>query len=57
MRSLTLLNTLLDFREPGVLGAFADAESVDAVEDMMREKGYLDASAMADTFAPSAPTT
>ncbi len=51
VRSLTLLNTLLDFREPGVLGAFADAESVDAVEDMMREKGYLDAGAMADTFA------
>jgi polyhydroxyalkanoate synthase len=51
VRSLTLLNTLIDFREPGVLGAFADDESVEAVEDMMREKGYLDASAMADTFA------
>jgi polyhydroxyalkanoate synthase subunit PhaC len=48
--SLTLLNTLLDYREPGVLGAFVDAESVEAVDESMREKGYLDASAMAHTF-------
>jgi polyhydroxyalkanoate synthase len=48
--SLTMLNTLLDFDEPGVLGAFADAEGIEAVGSMMGEKGYLDASAMAKTF-------
>jgi polyhydroxyalkanoate synthase len=48
--SLTMLNTLLDFAEPGVLGAFADADGIDAVGSMMRDKGYLDASAMAKTF-------
>ena len=50
VQSLTLLNTLLDFREPGVLGVFADGESIEAVDEMMREKGYLDATAMAHTF-------
>jgi polyhydroxyalkanoate synthase subunit PhaC len=50
VRSLTLLNTLLDYREPGVLGMFINAESVDAVDEMMSEKGYLDATAMAHTF-------
>jgi Poly(3-hydroxyalkanoate) synthetase len=48
--SLTLLNTLLDYRDPGVLGTFVDAESVDAVDEIMSEKGYLDATAMAHTF-------
>ena len=28
----TLLNTLLDFSEPGVLGAFADADAIGALE-------------------------
>jgi polyhydroxyalkanoate synthase subunit PhaC len=48
--SITLLNTLLDYREPGVLGTFVDPESVDAVDEIMSEKGYLDATAMAHTF-------
>jgi polyhydroxyalkanoate synthase len=33
-----------------VLGAFADADGIEAVDTMMHEKGYLDASAMAKTF-------
>ena len=45
-----MLNTLLDFEEPGVLGAFADGDGIGAVDSMMRETGYLDASAMAKTF-------
>ncbi len=45
-----MLNTLLDFSEPGVLGAFADGDGLGAVDTMMRETGYLDASAMAKTF-------
>ncbi len=48
--ALTMLNTLLDFAEPGVLGAFADADGIGAVDTMMREKGFLGASAMAKTF-------
>ena len=48
--SLTMLNTLLDFSEPGVLGAFADAAGIEAIDPTVREKGYLDASAMAKTF-------
>ena len=48
--SVTLLNTLLDFREPGVLGAFLDADALAVVDEQMREKGYLEASAMARTF-------
>ena len=48
--ALTMLNTLLDFEEPGVLGAFADGDGIGAVDSMMRETGYLDASAMAKTF-------
>jgi polyhydroxyalkanoate synthase len=47
---LTMLNTLLDFAEPGVLGVFADADGLEAVGSMMGDKGYLDASAMARTF-------
>jgi polyhydroxyalkanoate synthase subunit PhaC len=50
VRSLTLLNTLLDYRDSGALGTFVDAESVDAMDEMMSEKGYLDATAMAHTF-------
>ncbi len=45
-----MLNTLLDFAEPGVLGVFADADGIEAVDTMMGEQGYLDASAMAKTF-------
>ena len=40
--SLTLLNTLLDYSEPGVLGAFTDEETVARLEQQMAEKGYLE---------------
>jgi polyhydroxyalkanoate synthase len=50
VNTTTLLNTVVDFAEPGVLGAFADADGLQAVDTMMHEKGYLDASAMAKTF-------
>ena len=48
--SLTLLNTLLDFAEPGPLGAFVDRETVARLEERMAKRGYLDAREMSGTF-------
>ncbi|HEV3401089.1 MAG TPA: alpha/beta fold hydrolase [Acidimicrobiales bacterium] len=50
VRSVTLLNTLVDFSEPGALGAFTDAEAVAGVERRMAEHGFLDGREMATTF-------
>jgi polyhydroxyalkanoate synthase subunit PhaC len=48
--SITLLNTMLDYSEPGVLGAFTDERTVAALEREMAAKGYLEGSQMAGTF-------
>jgi polyhydroxyalkanoate synthase len=48
--SITLLNTLLDYSEPGVLGAFTDEATVSRLERQMRAQGVLDGSQMATTF-------
>lgn len=48
--SVTLLNTLLDYSEPGVLGAFTDEKTVARLERKMAAKGVLEASQMAGTF-------
>ena len=48
--SITLLNTMLDYSEPGVLGAFTDDKTVARLEAEMTKKGYLDGSQMAGTF-------
>jgi polyhydroxyalkanoate synthase len=48
--SVTLLNTLLDYSEPGVLGAFTDEKTVARLEKKMAAKGVLEASQMAGTF-------
>jgi polyhydroxyalkanoate synthase len=48
--SITLLNTMLDYSEPGVLGAFTDERTVAGLEREMQEKGYLEGSQMAGTF-------
>ncbi len=48
--SVTLLNTLLDYREPGALGLFTDEKSVAQLEKQMAEKGFLEGSNMATTF-------
>ncbi|MGQ0632793.1 MAG: PHA/PHB synthase family protein [Sporichthyaceae bacterium] len=50
VNSVTLLNTLLDFSEPGELGAFSDAASVARIEKKMARTGFLDAKDMARTF-------
>ena len=48
--TITLLNTLLDYSEPGVLGAFTDEKTVARLEKQMAAKGVLEGSQMAGTF-------
>ena len=48
--SATFLTTMVDFTEPGELGVFIDEEQLQSLEARMSEKGYLDGSAMANTF-------
>jgi polyhydroxyalkanoate synthase len=48
--SITLLNTLLDYGEPGVLGAFTDERTVERLERQMAERGVLEGHQMAGTF-------
>ena len=48
--SITLLNTLLDYSDPGVLGTFTDEQTVSRLERQMRQRGYLDSKQMATTF-------
>jgi polyhydroxyalkanoate synthase len=49
--SITLLNTLLDYSEPGVLGAFTDELTVSRLERQMKEQGgVLEGRQMATTF-------
>jgi polyhydroxyalkanoate synthase len=50
INSATLLNTLVDFSEPGILGAFSDPESVARIEKKMERLGYLDSNEMSRTF-------
>src|SRR5215218_3117006 len=47
---LTLLNTLLDYSEPGALGTFTDLETVERLERRMAREGHLGGEAMAGTF-------
>lgn len=48
--SITLLNTLIDYSEPGVLGAFTDEATVEKLEKKMAKKGYLDGGDMGASF-------
>ncbi len=48
--SVTLLNTLLDFSEPGVLGAFADERTIERLDARMARTGVMEGSTMAGTF-------
>jgi polyhydroxyalkanoate synthase len=50
LNSVTLLNTMLDYSEPGVLGAFTDEATVARLERQMRKRGYLDGAQMSGTF-------
>ena len=48
--TLTLLNTMLDYAEPGALGAFTDQRTVDRLEKKMLKAGALEGETMAGTF-------
>ncbi|MGO8960471.1 MAG: PHA/PHB synthase family protein [Streptosporangiaceae bacterium] len=48
--SVTLLNTMLDYSRPGILGAFTDKRTVARLERQMAGPGYLDGSQMATAF-------
>jgi len=50
VNSLTLLNTLVDFSEPGVLGAFTDQKTAERIARRTASRGYLDAADMKATF-------
>lgn len=50
INSITLMNTLLDFTEPGVLGVFTDEATVTRMERRMQRTGYLPAADMKTTF-------
>ena len=48
--SVTLLNTLVDYGQPGVLGAFTDEQTVSRLEKEMARTGVMEGSQMAGTF-------
>jgi polyhydroxyalkanoate synthase len=48
--TLTLLNTMLDYSEPGALGLFTDEGTVSRLETQMASSGQLDGKSMASTF-------
>jgi polyhydroxyalkanoate synthase len=48
--NLTLLNTMLDYSDPGDLKLFTDERAVDRLERQMRKEGRLKSESMASTF-------
>ncbi len=50
INSIALLNTMLDYSEPGVLGAFTDQPTIARLERQMQAEGVLEGSQMAGTF-------
>jgi polyhydroxyalkanoate synthase len=50
INNITLLNTMVDFSDPGILGRFTDEQSVAKVERKMARRGFLEGSEMAGTF-------
>jgi len=50
VNAVTLLNTLNDFSEPGVLGTLTDEATVKAIEKQIHERGFLDSNQLATTF-------
>jgi polyhydroxyalkanoate synthase len=48
--TLTLLNTMLDYAEPGALGMFTDRTTVDRLDRKMQREGVLEGASMAGTF-------
>jgi polyhydroxyalkanoate synthase len=50
VNSLTLMNTLVEFSEPGPLGAFTDRPTIDRMLRRVNRRGLLEAHEMARTF-------
>jgi polyhydroxyalkanoate synthase subunit PhaC len=50
INNITLLNTMVDFSDPGPLGRFTDERSVAKLEQKMAKRGYLEGTEMAGTF-------
>ncbi|HSI04918.1 MAG TPA: alpha/beta fold hydrolase, partial [Myxococcota bacterium] len=50
LNSLTLMNTLVDFSEPGPLGAFTDRPTVERLLRRVNRRGLHESSEMARTF-------
>jgi polyhydroxyalkanoate synthase len=50
VKSATFFTTMLDFSDAGELGVFIDEVQLGALEDKMKEKGYLEGADMATTF-------
>jgi polyhydroxyalkanoate synthase subunit PhaC len=48
--TITLLNTMVDYTDPGGLGTFTDEETVAKLERRMQRRGYLEAKDMVGTF-------
>jgi polyhydroxyalkanoate synthase len=48
--SATFFTTMADFAEAGELGVFIDEEQLAALEEKMRQRGYLEGHEMATTF-------
>ncbi|MDX2095027.1 MAG: class I poly(R)-hydroxyalkanoic acid synthase [Alphaproteobacteria bacterium] len=48
--SITYLTTLVDFAQAGELSVFIDDSQLEALENRMSERGYLDGGEMATTF-------
>ena len=46
----TLLATLVDFSRPGGIEIFVDEESINAIDEMMTQQGYLDGREMGRAF-------
>ena len=51
VKSATFLTTLLDFQKSGDLKILIDDVQIKSIDEQMAEKGYLDASALMQTFA------
>jgi polyhydroxyalkanoate synthase len=50
INSATLLNTMLDFGDTGMLKTFTDPEAVTRLEAKMAKRGYLESTEMSRTF-------
>ena len=48
--SVTLLNSMLDYSEPGELSLMTDGATLDMIERRMSKKGFLSADEMSSTF-------